>query len=129
MYRTACVEEFELVLDQSGKLLRKRLVLWFASNQPVDRLAFKGHAHNAAKHELNNLDAADRWIEYLENHSETAHDYGEGLADNTLKLLPNFAADAKTLADTNPSFPSSSMPAIGHDSRQAFVARPKAPRL
>ena len=29
----------------------------------------------------------------------TAHDYGEGFAETTLKLLPDFVADAKALAD------------------------------
>ena len=40
MYRTACVKEFELVLEQSGKLLKKRLRPWFASNRQADRLTF-----------------------------------------------------------------------------------------
>lgn len=31
IYRAACVKEFELILEQSGKLLRKRLADWFAS--------------------------------------------------------------------------------------------------
>ena len=40
LYRAACVKEFELVLEQSGKLLRKRLAPWFASNRQADRLHF-----------------------------------------------------------------------------------------
>ena len=35
----------------------------------------------------------------VHNHNDTAHDYGEGFAETTLKLLPDFIADAKTLAD------------------------------
>ena len=35
----------------------------------------------------------------VHNHNDTAHDYGEGFAETTLKLLPGFIADAKTLAD------------------------------
>ena len=38
-YRAACVKEFELILEQSGKLLRKRLAAFFASNRQADRLA------------------------------------------------------------------------------------------
>ena len=41
IYRAACVKEFELVLEQSGKLLRKRLAAFFATNLQVDRLNFK----------------------------------------------------------------------------------------
>ena len=32
IYRAACVKEFELVLEQSGKLLRKRLAACFAAS-------------------------------------------------------------------------------------------------
>ena len=35
----------------------------------------------------------------VHNHNDTAHDYGEGFAETTLKLLHDFIADAKTLAD------------------------------
>ncbi len=41
MYRAACVKEFALVLEQSGKLSRKRLAAFFASNRQADRLVFK----------------------------------------------------------------------------------------
>jgi hypothetical protein len=41
IYRAACVKEFELVLEQSGKLLKKRISVYFASNKAVDKLSFK----------------------------------------------------------------------------------------
>ena len=99
IYRAACVKEFELVLDQSGKLLRKRLAAFFASNRQADRLAFKDLFRHAAKHGLIEADAVERWITYRDNCNDTAHDYGEGFAEATLKLLPDFIADAKTLTD------------------------------
>ena len=98
IYRAACVKEFELVLEQSGKLLRKKLAAWFASNREADRLAFKDLFRHAAKHGLIEPDAAERWIRYRDNRNETAHDYGEGFAEATLKLLPRFVADARALA-------------------------------
>ena len=100
IYRAACVKEFELILEQSGKLLRKRLALWFASNRQADRLTFKDLFRHAAKHGLIDSNAAERWIHYRNNRNETAHDYGEGFAETTLKLLPDFIADAKVLANT-----------------------------
>ena len=99
IYRAACVKEFELVLEQSGKLLRKRLRPWFASNRQVDRLVFKDLFRHAAKHGLITADAAERWLEYRDNRNDTAHDYGAGFADSTVKLLPRFIVDAKALAD------------------------------
>ena len=51
IYRAARVKEFELVLEQSGKLLRKRLAAWFASNRQADRLHFKDLFRHAARHD------------------------------------------------------------------------------
>ena len=98
IYRAACVKEFEIVLEQSGKLLRKHLAAFFASNRQTDRLAFKDLFRYAAKHGLIEPDVCERWLEYRDNRNNTAHDYGEGFAETTLKLLPNFINDAKALA-------------------------------
>ena len=99
IYRAACVKEFELVLEQSGKLLRKRLAAWFASNRQADRLHFKDLFRHAVRHDLIAPDAVERWLRYRDNRNHTAHDYGEDFAEATLKLLPAFISDAKALAD------------------------------
>lgn len=99
IYRAACVKEFELVLELSGKLLKKRLRPWFASNRQADRLIFNDIFRHAAKHGLIDVDVTARWIRYRENRNDTAHDYGEDFAETTLTLLPDFIVDAKGLAD------------------------------
>ena len=99
IYRAACVKEFELVLEQSGKLLRKRLAEFFASNRQADRLSFKDLFRHAAKHGLMEPEEVERWLLYRANRNDTAHDYGEDFAEETLKLLPGFIADAKALTD------------------------------
>lgn len=105
LHRAACVKEFELVLEQSGKLLRKRLAPYFASNRQADRLVFKDLFRHAAKHGLIDADAVERWIGYRDNRNRTAHDYGSGFAEATLKLLPGFITDANALADMIESRP------------------------
>lgn len=99
MYRAACMKEFELVLGQSGKLLRKRLAAWFASNRQADRLHFKDLFRQAARHGLMDCATVERWLRYRDNRSYTAHDYGEDFAEATLRLLPSFIEDATALAD------------------------------
>ena len=99
IYRAACVKEFELVLEQSGKLLRKRLAAFFASNRQGDRLPFKDLFRHAAKHALLEPEAVECWLRYRDNRNDTAHDYGEDFARTTLELLPAFITDAKALAD------------------------------
>jgi nucleotidyltransferase substrate binding protein (TIGR01987 family) len=98
IYRAACVKEFELVLEQSGRLLRMRLRDFFSTNMQADRLAFKDVFRHAAKHGLVSSESCERWLEYRDNRNDTAHDYGEGFAETTLKLLPNFIVDARELA-------------------------------
>ena len=98
-YRAACVKEFEIVLEQSGSLLRKVLSAYFADNRQADRLAFKDIFRYAAKHGLIDSEACERWLSYRDNRNDTAHGYGKSFAESTVKLLPDFIADAKALAD------------------------------
>ena len=100
MHRDACLHRFEQVLEQSGKLLRKRLADYFASNRHADRLAYRDLFRHAAKHGLMDADAAERWRHYRGNRDDLAHDRGEGFSETTLKLLPAIIDDAKALADT-----------------------------
>lgn len=98
IFRAASVKEFELILAQSGKLLRKRLRPFFASNRQVDRLTFKDAFRHAVRHDLISVTACERWFVYREHRNDTAREYGERFAETTLKLLPDFISDAKELA-------------------------------
>ena len=98
IYRAACVKEFELVLEQSGRLLKKRLRPYFASNRQADQLHFNDIFRHAAKHCLISDDTCERWLEYRAARSETAGEYGERFAERTLELLPQFIVDADALA-------------------------------
>ena len=96
--RAACVKEFELVLEQSGSLLRKRLADYFSSNREAEELVFKDVFRHAAKRSLLEADTCERWLEYRDHRNKTAHDYGKRFADETLELLPQFIKDARELA-------------------------------
>ena len=98
IFRAACTKEFELVLEQGGRLLRKALRTWFASNAEVDKLTFKEIYRHAAKRELITMEACERWIEYRDCRNDTAHEYGEKLADAVVAFLPQFIDDAQQLA-------------------------------
>ena len=97
IYRAACVKEFEIILEQTGKLLKKCLKPYFASNKQVDQLVFKEIFRHAAKHGLISLEEVERWLAYRDNRNDTAHDYGASFADETLVLLPQFIVDARRL--------------------------------
>ena len=99
IYRAACVKEFELVLGQGGRLLRKRLAARFANSRQADRLHFKDLFRHAARHDLIDCEAAERWLRYRDNLDDTTRNSGEDFAEATLKLLPDFIGDARALAD------------------------------
>ena len=60
IFRAACVKEFELVLGQSGKLLKMFLRSWFVNHQQVEKLVFKDVFRSAVKHSLITMDACER---------------------------------------------------------------------
>ncbi len=97
MYRSACVKEFEIILEQAGKLLRKCLKDFVHSPKAIDRLVFKEVFRQAAQHDMITLEQTEHWLSYRDNRNNTAHDYGKKFAEHTLQLLPNFISDAKSL--------------------------------
>ena len=99
IYRSACVKEFEIVLDRCGSLLKIRLCPYFSSNRQADRLSFKDRFRHAAKHSLITVESCERWLQYRDSRNDTAHHYGEDFAETTMALLPSFISDAKSLAE------------------------------
>ena len=98
VFRAASVKEFEIVLEQSGSLLRRRLRPYFPGKRQADLLTFKDSFRYAAKHGLISVEACERWMTYRDNRNDLAHDYGEKFAEATLLLLETFIPDARELA-------------------------------
>lgn len=99
MYRNSLVKGFELTLEQSGKLLRKKITPYFATKKAVDQLNFKDLFRYALKHGLLTEDEVQRWFKYRDNRNNTAHDYGIGFAGETLSLIDDFIKDAYRIKD------------------------------
>ena len=97
LYRSAVIKEFELILEQAGKLLKKCLYPYFHSKKAVDRLSFKEIFRHAGLHDLLSIEEVERWLIYRDNRNTTAHDYGVLLAEKTLPLIPQFIKDARNL--------------------------------
>ncbi len=99
MYRSASIKEFEIILEQSGKLLRKALKPFFHSSVAVDKLIFKDVFRQAVLRNIITVEACERWLQYRDNRNSTAHDYGVNFAEETIVLLPQFIVDAANLAE------------------------------
>jgi nucleotidyltransferase substrate binding protein (TIGR01987 family) len=98
MYRSACIKEYEIIIEQCGKLLRKVLKSYIHSSREVDQLNFKDVFRQAVLRSLISVDDCERWLQYRDYRNNTAHDYGVNFAEETLLLLPSFIADASALA-------------------------------
>ena len=97
MYRNALVKGFEMTLEQSGKLLKRKLSPYFSSKKAVDMLTFKDLFREAHKHSIIDEQAVQRWFTYRDNRNNTAHDYGVKFAEHTLALMDGFICDVKAL--------------------------------
>ncbi|MBN8703234.1 MAG: nucleotidyltransferase substrate binding protein [Bacteroidetes bacterium] len=99
IYRSACIKEFEIILEQSGKLLKKILKPYFHSSREVDKLYFKDLFRQAVLRSIISDETCERWLQYRDNRNNTAHDYGVNFAEETIKLLPKFIEDATHLSE------------------------------
>ena len=87
-------EEFEIILEQSGKLLKKRLRVYFSSNKEADKLTFKDIFRHAGLHSLLSVDEVERWLRYRDSRNQTSHEYGSNIADEVLNFIEDFIQDS-----------------------------------
>lgn len=99
MYRSACIKEYEIIIEQCGKLLRKCLKPYFHSSKAVDQLYFKDIFKQAVLRSIITPELCERFLAYRDNRNNTAHDYGVNFAEETLVLLPAFIKDAQLLTE------------------------------
>lgn len=97
VFRVAIVKGFELTQEMAFKLLRRALRDFGHGARKLEGTPVKDLLRLAATHHLLAVAAVERWIAYRDNRNDTAHDYGEGFARETLALLPEFIADASRL--------------------------------
>ena len=97
IYRSAVIKEFEIILEQSGKLLKKILRVYLHSNRAVDKLVFKDIFRQAGLHGLLRVEEVERWLTYRDNRNSTSHNYGAFLANETLVLIEQFIIDVENL--------------------------------
>ncbi len=99
IYRSAVIKEFEIILELSGKLLKKVLRDYFHSHKAVDKLTFKEIFRQAGLHGLLTIDEVEHWLTYRDNRNSTSHDYGEALANKTLILIEDFIVDTNKVIE------------------------------
>lgn len=97
VFRNAIVKGYELAQETAFKLIKRALKDYGHGGKKLDATPVKDLLRLAATHGLMSVEEVERWFAYRDNRNNTAHDYGEGFAKETLALLPSFIADAKAL--------------------------------
>ena len=99
VFRNAIVKGYELTQEVVFKLLKKALKVFGHGGRTLEATPIKDILRLAAVHDLLTLEEVERWFRYRDNRNNTAHDYGEGFARETLTLMPGFLEDVARLAD------------------------------
>ena len=97
VFRNALVKGFEMTLEQSWKLLKKKITPYFGSKKEVDRLTCKDIFRQAHKHSLISEEEVERWLKYRDNRNTTVHDYGQAFAEEILPLIKDLLKDVNRL--------------------------------
>lgn len=97
IFRNAIVKGYELAQETSFKLLKKSLRDYGHGAKKLDSTPIKDLLRLSATHGLMTLEEVERWFAYRDNRNNTAHDYGENFARETLRLMPGFVADVTRL--------------------------------
>jgi nucleotidyltransferase substrate binding protein (TIGR01987 family) len=99
VFRNAIIKGYELTQETVFKLLKKALKAYGHGGKKLEATPVKDILRLAAVHDLLTLPEVERWFAYRDNRNNTAHDYGEQFANDTLTLIPAFLQDIATLAD------------------------------
>ncbi len=99
VFRNAIIKGYELTQETAFKLLKKALKAYGHGGKKLEATPVKDILRLAAVHDLLTLSEVERWFTYRDNRNNTAHDYGEQFANDTLTLIPVFLQDIATLAD------------------------------
>ncbi|MDP1697806.1 MAG: nucleotidyltransferase substrate binding protein [Xanthomonadaceae bacterium] len=97
IFRNAIVKGYELAQETSFKLVKKALRDYGHGAKKLDTTPIKDLLRLSATHGLMTLEEVERWFAYRDNRNNTAHDYGENFARETLRLIPGFIADVTRL--------------------------------
>jgi len=97
IFRNAIVKGYELAQETSFKLLKKALRDFGHGAKKLDTTPIKELLRLSATHGLMTLEEVERWFAYRDNRNNTAHDYGENFARETLRLIPGFIDDVTRL--------------------------------
>lgn len=98
LFRSACVKEFEIIIELSVQLLRKKLMDYEANKRAVQTLTYKNVLRQAAAYGILETEVTELWMAYRDLRNQISHEYGENFATEFIAVLPDFIASAKKIS-------------------------------
>ena len=99
VYRSACLNEFQVVIELTATLLRRRIKPYFATVRQLNDLTFGQVFREATRLHLISLDECHRWLNYRDHHDTIAHRYGREFAKDALTVLLPLIEDARRIVE------------------------------
>ncbi len=97
VFQNAIVKGYELTQETAFKLIKKALKTFGHGSRKLNEMPIKEVLRVAASHGLLSIEEVTRWFAYRDNRNNTAHDYGEQFAKQTLVLMSDFIKDVESL--------------------------------
>lgn len=100
IFLSSIIQNYELALETSGKLLRKAIRPYFGEPLRVASLTYADLFREAVRHGLLEPELVMRWLTCRNSRNRTAPDYGAAFAERLLPMMRGFIDDGRQLAAT-----------------------------
>ena len=98
VYRSACIREFETIVRESVRLLRRHLRQYFGSNHRADSLTYRDVFRYAARHGVISIKECERWFGYRDHLERASYHMDEDFTETTLFMLKQLGDDVRNLS-------------------------------
>ena len=98
VYRSACIREFETIVRESVRLLRRHLGQYFGSDHRADGLTYRDVFRYAARHGVISIKECERWFGYRDLLERVSYHLDEDFTETTLFMLKQLGGDARELS-------------------------------
>lgn len=94
MFRSACLQEFDTIMEHTGKILRKMLLQYVHSRAVLKGLAYKDIYRKAGQYGLISVEQIEQWLIFHNNRCFNNCEAGERFHAETLPLFSKIHSEA-----------------------------------
>ena len=98
VYRSACINEFQVIMKLTDSLLRRRLRPYFVMVSHVNELTLGRVFRESARRNLISVEECQRWLGYRDHRDAIVHRCGGESAECALAVLPSLVKDGRRIA-------------------------------